>query len=122
MQLTADQMAIRSLARDFARRDIAPFAAQWDRDASFPMTTIRKMAEVGLLGMTAPADFGGSGADAISLAIAIEEIARADASCALVLSMANSLSILSLMRFALPTSGRNGCPGSSAANAWHALP
>ena len=39
-------MAIRSLARDFARCEIAPFAAQWDRDASFPMATIRKMAEL----------------------------------------------------------------------------
>ena len=111
MQLTADQMAIRSLARDFARRDIAPFAAQWDRDASFPMATIRKMAEVGLLGMTAPADFGGCGADAISLAIAIEEIARADASCALVLSMANSLSILSLMQFGTADQRAQWLPG-----------
>lgn len=63
------------------------------------MTAVRKMAEVGLLGMTAPARVGGSEASAVSLAIAIEEIARADASTALVLSMANSLSILSLMTF-----------------------
>ena len=75
------------------------------------MTTIRKMAEVGLLGTTAPADFGGCGADAISLAIAIEEIARADASCALVLSMANSLSILSLMRFGTADQRAQWLPG-----------
>jgi alkylation response protein AidB-like acyl-CoA dehydrogenase len=60
------------------------------------------MAEVGLLGMTAPERFGGSGADSVALAVAIEEIARADASCALVLSMANSLSILSLLTFGTP--------------------
>jgi alkylation response protein AidB-like acyl-CoA dehydrogenase len=95
----AEQIAVRDLARDFARVELAPHAAQWDRDAEFPMAAICKMAEVGLLGMTAPARFGGSDASAVSLAIAIEEIARADASAALVLSMANSLSILSLMAF-----------------------
>jgi butyryl-CoA dehydrogenase len=95
----ADQLAVRDLARDFARAELAPHAAQWDRDAQFPMAAVRKMAEVGLLGMTAPARFGGSEASTVSLAIAIEEIARADASTALVLSMANSLSILSLMTF-----------------------
>jgi butyryl-CoA dehydrogenase len=99
MQLTADQKQIAALARDFACGEIAPYAAQWDRDASFPMATIRKMAEVGLLGMTAPERFGGSGADTVALATAIEEVARADASCALVLSMANSLSVLSLVTF-----------------------
>jgi butyryl-CoA dehydrogenase len=102
MQLTADQNAIRSLARDFARAELAPYAAQWDRDASFPMAAIRKMADVGLFGMTAPERFGGSEADTVALVTAIEEIARGDASCALVLSMANSLSILSLMTFGTP--------------------
>ncbi len=99
MQLNNDQLQIRDLARDFARKEIAAHAAQWDRDAQFPLDTIRKMAAVGLLGMSAPARFGGSEADAISLAVAVEEIARADASCALVLSMVNSLSILTLMTF-----------------------
>jgi butyryl-CoA dehydrogenase len=102
MQLTDDQKQIAALARDFARGEIAPYAAQWDRDASFPMITIKKMAEVGLLGMTAPERFGGSDADTVALVAATEEIARADASCALVLSMANSLSVLSLMTFGTP--------------------
>jgi alkylation response protein AidB-like acyl-CoA dehydrogenase len=60
------------------------------------------MAEAGLLGMTAPEKFGGSGADSVALAIAVEEIARADASCSLVLSMANSLSVLTLLRYGTP--------------------
>lgn len=99
MDLTDDQQHIRALARRFAQDDIAPYAAQWDVDAAFPSAAIKKMAAIGLLGMTAPADYGGIGADSVSLAIAVEEIARADASCALVLSMANSLSILTLMAF-----------------------
>jgi alkylation response protein AidB-like acyl-CoA dehydrogenase len=60
------------------------------------------MAEAGLLGMTAPEKFGGSSADSVALALAVEEIAGADASCALVLSMANSLSILTLLRYGTP--------------------
>jgi alkylation response protein AidB-like acyl-CoA dehydrogenase len=100
--LNPDHIAIRDLARAFAQNEIAPYAAEWDRDATFPTSAIRKMAEIGLLGMTAPTKFGGSAASAVSLAIAVEEIARADASCALVLSMANSLSILCLMEYGTP--------------------
>jgi butyryl-CoA dehydrogenase len=99
MRLTDTQRDVRRLAREFARANIAPYAAQWDRDASFPMQVFREMANAGLLGMTAPEYFGGSGADSVALALAVEEIARADASCALVLSMANSLSILLLMSY-----------------------
>ncbi len=93
------QQEVRSLARKFAQREIAPYAAEWDRLASFPREVIRRMGEVGLLGMTAPVEYGGADADAVSLAIAVEEIAKADASCALVVSMANSLSINTLMKF-----------------------
>ena len=100
--LNPDHIAVRDLARAFAQNEIAPYAAEWDRDATFPSAAIRKMSEIGLLGMTAPGKFGGSEASAVSLAIAVEEIARADASCALVLSMANSLSILCLMQYGTP--------------------
>src|SRR5690348_11399066 len=99
MQLTDDQKQVRALAREFASIELAPYAAAWDRDATFPWDAIKKMAHVGLLGMTAPTEYGGSAADAVSLAIAVEEIARGDASCALVLSMMNSLAILALMTF-----------------------
>ncbi|HEU5068697.1 MAG TPA: acyl-CoA dehydrogenase family protein [Sphingomicrobium sp.] len=103
MKLTEEQQRISSLARDFSRRELAPHAARWDREASFPTAAVKQMAKIGLLGMTAPAEFGGSGVDAVSLAIAIEEVARGDASTALVLSMANSLSILTLMTYGTPT-------------------
>lgn len=111
MELTPDQQQIKTLARDFARRELAPYAAQWDRDAAFPHAAVRRMAEIGLLGMTAPTEFGGSAADAVSLAIAVEEIARGDASTALVLSMANSLSILTLMRYGTAAQRAQWLPG-----------
>jgi len=110
VQPESDHLSVRDLARTFAQSEIAPFAAQWDRDAAFPAEAIRKMAQVGLLGMTAPVKFGGSEASAVSLAIAVEEIARADASCALVLSMANSLSILCLMQYGTPEQKRQWLP------------
>lgn len=99
MLLTDSQRQIRALARDFAAREIAPHAAEWDRTAQFPRQAVQGMAEVGLLGMTAEERWGGIAADSVSLALAVEEIARADASTSLVLSMANSLSILSLARY-----------------------
>jgi alkylation response protein AidB-like acyl-CoA dehydrogenase len=102
VQLTETQWQVRRMGRELARREIAPHATQWDREARFPDEAVRRMAEVGLLGMTAPEKLGGSGADSVALALAVEEIARADASCALVLSMANSLSILTLLRFGTP--------------------
>ena len=102
MQLTETQREVRRLAREFAKKEIAPHASQWDREARFPKEAVQRMADVGLLGLSAPEKFGGSGADSVALALAVEEIARADASCALVLSMANSLSILTLLRYGTP--------------------
>lgn len=112
MILTPAQSDVRDLARSFARREIAPYAAQWDRDATFPTEAVRAMAQVGLLGMTAPEAWGGSAADAVSLALAVEELAAADASCALVLSMANSLTILSLMTFGSEEQKMRWLPGA----------
>lgn len=99
MLLAEHQKQIRDLAREFAKNEIAPHAETWDRSATFPSNAVEKMAALGLLGMTAPPEYGGGDADAVSLAVAIEEIARADATCALVLSMANSLTINSLLKF-----------------------
>lgn len=112
MLLTPAQEAARDLARRFAQKEIAPHAARWDRDAEYPIETIRRMGEVGLLGMTAPERWGGSGADSVSLALAVEEIAAADASCALVLSMANSLTILSLLSFGTDEQQERWLPGA----------
>jgi butyryl-CoA dehydrogenase len=102
LQLTETQRAVQQLAREFAKKEIAPHAAQWDREARFPKEAVQRMADVGLLGLSAPEKFGGSAADSVALALAVEEIACADASCALVLSMANSLSILTLLRYGTP--------------------
>jgi alkylation response protein AidB-like acyl-CoA dehydrogenase len=82
-QLSEEQRAIRDLAREFARNEIAPYAAEWDRTREFPAALYEKMGAQGLMGLPFPEEYGGAGADAISLALAIEEIAKADGSVGL---------------------------------------
>ncbi len=67
MLLTEQQIGIRNMAREFARREIVPFAAGWDRDHEVPVATIAKMFEVGLMGVCVPPAWGGAGADFVSL-------------------------------------------------------
>ncbi len=78
--LTDDQRAIQTLCREFARDEVAPRAEEMDAKAEFPYDLVRKMAELGLLGLPFPEEYGGAGADTVSYALAVMEIARADAS------------------------------------------
>jgi len=91
VELSEEQEMIRAMARDFADKEIRPIAAQIDREARFPHETVRRLGALGLLGMTIPPAWGGSGADVVSYAVAIEEIAKACASHAVVMSVNNSL-------------------------------
>ncbi len=84
--LTEEQKAIQALCRDFAREEVAPRAEEMDRNEEFPYDLVRKMAELGLLGLPFPEKYGGSGADTVSYALAIMELARVDASTAITLA------------------------------------
>jgi alkylation response protein AidB-like acyl-CoA dehydrogenase len=77
--LTEPQHRIRDLARDFATREVAPRAAEIDRTDTFPWDLYRRMAALGLLGMTVPPEYGGAGADTVSWCVVQEEVARASA-------------------------------------------
>jgi alkylation response protein AidB-like acyl-CoA dehydrogenase len=89
--MTEEQRAIVEMARAFAAEHITPFAAQWDRDAHFEPSLVTTMGELGLLGMLLPEEHGGLGLDARSYLLALEEIAAADASAAVMMSVHNSL-------------------------------
>lgn len=89
--MTEEQRAIVEMAQAFAAEHITPFAAQWDRDAHFEPSLVGKMGELGLLGMLLPEEHGGLGLDARSYLFALEEIAAADASAAVMMSVHNSL-------------------------------
>ncbi|ABU56382.1 acyl-CoA dehydrogenase family protein [Roseiflexus castenholzii] len=84
--LTPEQQRIRAEVRRFAEQEIAPRARHTDETGEFPAETFRKMAELGLMGLPFPEEYGGAGADSVSTAIAIEEIARACGSTALIYS------------------------------------
>jgi len=83
-ELNEEQRLVRDMVRDFAQKELAPRAAQVDKTEEFPAENIRKMAELGLLGLPYPEKYGGGGGDYLSFAIAVEEVARACGSTALI--------------------------------------
>jgi alkylation response protein AidB-like acyl-CoA dehydrogenase len=89
--LTEAQREIQHLAQEFAEHEIAPFSAQWDRDAYFEPALVQKLGALGFLGMLIPEEYDGLGLDTLTYLVALEEIARADASAAVMLSVHNSL-------------------------------
>ena len=89
--LTEEQRMVQALARDFAEQEVKPIAAECDREARFPHATVKRMGELGLLGIAVPEKLGGGGADTLSYALALEEVAVACASHAAVMSVNNSL-------------------------------
>ncbi len=99
LQLTEDHLLIQKTARDFAQNEIAPIAAQFDETGEFPYETIKKMGELGLMGMMIPFEYNGSGADAVSYTLALVEIAYACASTAIVMSVQNSIVCEGIYRF-----------------------
>jgi len=88
---TDEQQMIQAMAREFAQTAIRPIAAEIDREARFPHETLKRMGELGLMGVAVPERWGGSGADTVAYALALEEIARACASHAVIMSVNNSL-------------------------------
>ncbi|MCP3869026.1 MAG: acyl-CoA dehydrogenase [Gammaproteobacteria bacterium] len=100
MELTQEQAMIRDMAREFARERLAPNAAEWDKNRTFPAEALSEMAQLGLYGMMVPEEWGGSGADYVSFALAIEEIAAGDGACSTILSVNNSLVCGLLLKYA----------------------
>ncbi|MCH7490308.1 MAG: acyl-CoA dehydrogenase family protein [Gemmatimonadetes bacterium] len=90
------------LAREFAEKEIAPYAAEWDRRKEFPREVIRRLGELGFLGLLVSEDLGGLGLDALTYLMMMEEIAAADASVAITLSVHNSLPSYVLQRYGTP--------------------
>src|SRR3989442_8471455 len=82
---------LRKTVRDFARAEVAPRAQAWDKEERFPKEIIPRLAELGLLGIRIPEEYGGSGMDVTSYAICVEEIARVDGSLALTVASHNGL-------------------------------
>jgi butyryl-CoA dehydrogenase len=99
LELTEEQRMVQQTARDFAVREVEPRARELDREARWPSELISRMGELGLMGVAIPTEHGGAGADTISYALAMEEISRACASTAVIMSVNNSLVCDPLYKF-----------------------
>ena len=97
---TDDQLAIQSVARDFAQKRIAPVAAEFDKSGEFPLENIREMGALGLMGIEVPVEYGGAGMDSISYVLAMIEIAAADCAHSTIMSVNNTLYCNGLLKFA----------------------
>ncbi len=91
IDLTDEQRLLRDTCRDFAAKELVPHAREWDEQQKFPSGAVKKLAELGLLAVAIPQEWGGAGADNVSYALAMEEISRGCASTGVIMSVNNSL-------------------------------
>src|SRR5215208_4166516 len=99
VQLSEEQRQVRDLCREFADRELRPNARRWDREHEFPREAVKQLAELGLLGVAVPAEWGGAGMDTVSYALAMEEISRGCAGTGVIMSVNNSLYCDPLLKF-----------------------
>jgi alkylation response protein AidB-like acyl-CoA dehydrogenase len=97
--LTDEHKMIRQAARDFAEKEIAPVAAEYDESGEFPVETIKKMGEMGFMGIEVPEEYGGAGMDTLAYVLALEEICKADAAHGTIMSVNNSLFCFGILKF-----------------------
>ena len=99
LYFSEQHLAVREMVRQFAIEEVAPVAARHDADGSFPWETVKKMSELGLLGVPWPESLGGAGLDLLSYIITIEELARVDASTGLTISAHTTLGTSPIVHF-----------------------
>ncbi len=97
--LSPEHKMIRDAAREFARNEIAPIAAQYDESGEFPHSTIQKMGEMGFMGIEVPEEYGGAGLDTLAYVLALEEISKVDAAHGVIMSVNNSLYCHGILKF-----------------------
>jgi short-chain 2-methylacyl-CoA dehydrogenase len=99
LELSDDQRALRDTVREFAEAEIGPFAGEWDRTETFPVDVIRKLGALGVMGLPFPEQYGGVGAGALSMSLALEELARVDSSVAITVAASVSLGGAPILNF-----------------------
>jgi alkylation response protein AidB-like acyl-CoA dehydrogenase len=110
LDLTDEQELVRDTVRTFARERVAPIAAELDREQRFPYGLVSELAELGLMGMTIPEEYGGAGADTVSYAIVVEELTRVDSSVAITVAAHHSLGTLPIYYFGSEEQRRRWLP------------
>jgi len=99
IQLTEEHLAVKEAARDFAQNELLPGVIDRDIESKFPKEMVKKMAEMGFMGMMVPTEYGGSGMDTLSYVLAMEEISKVDASAGVIMSVNNSLVCYGLLKY-----------------------
>jgi Acyl-CoA dehydrogenases len=98
-ELTEEQRMIQDVARDFAENEIKPVAGELDKQGKFPTKLVKKLGELGFMGIFVPEEYGGSGMDTFSYVLALEEICKACASTGIIMSAHSSLACEPILRF-----------------------
>ena len=101
--LTPEQQLIQQTARQFAQTELTPYAAQWDRNSTFPREALQKMGALGFMGMLVPSEWGGAGMDYVSYLLALTEIAAGDASCSTIMAVNNSVVCMPILLYGSET-------------------
>jgi short-chain 2-methylacyl-CoA dehydrogenase len=112
--LSEEHELVRRTVRDFAEQRVAPVAEELDREHRFPYDLVAELAELGLMGMTIPDEYGGAGADTLSYAIAVEELTRIDSSVAITVAAHHSLGTLPIYQFGSEEQKREWLPDLAA--------
>ncbi len=116
-ELTEEHRMVQELARNFAARKLKPAASRMDRDGAYPAELVKELGEMGLMGVMVPQEYGGAGMDLIAYVVALEEISKAWASLATIMSVNNSLVCASLLRFGTEAQKKRYLP-LLASGAW----
>ncbi len=99
LQMTEEHLSLQQIVRNFAQKEIVPIAPEFDESGEFPLETIKKMGEMGLMGIEVPEEYGGAGMDTLAYVLTMIEVAKADASHSTIVSVNNSLYCHGLMKF-----------------------
>ena len=110
LDLTQEHELVRSTVREFAEQRVAPVAEELDREGRFPYELVAELAELGLMGMTIPEEYGGAGADTVSYAIVVEELTRIDSSVAITVAAHHSLGTLPIYYYGTEEQKREWLP------------
>ncbi|HEY2939244.1 MAG TPA: acyl-CoA dehydrogenase family protein, partial [Gaiellaceae bacterium] len=108
--LSPEHELVRSTVREFAEKRVAPVAEELDREHRFPYELVAELAELGLMGMPVPEEYGGAGADTVSYAIAVEELTRIDSSVAITMAAHTSLGTMPILMFGTEEQKRRWLP------------
>jgi len=119
--LTEEQLAVREAAREFAQKELLPGVIERDENQAFPMEQIKKMGELGFMGMMTDPTYGGGGMDTVSYVLAMEEISKVDASCSVVMSVNNSLVCWALEKYGTEEQKEKYLPVLASGEKWGAF-